>query len=146
VTQKRLGDMLLEAEVITAEDLQRALEIQQSSGERLGSILIKLEIVDSRMLSELLGAQHSVDGVDLRDTKPSKEALALITPEMARRLGCLPLALDDDTLSVAMVDPRDEALVAELVRHTGKKVRRMVAPQTTIYSAIVQYYGAVAFG
>jgi type IV pilus assembly protein PilB len=146
VTQKKLGELLLEAAAITADDLQRALEIQQTSGERLGSILVRLDIVDSRMLASVLGAQQNVDGIDLRDNKPTADALALLTPELARRLGCLPLRLDSGILSVAMVDPRDETVVAELVRHTGKQVKRMVAPQTMIYSAIVQYYGSVAFG
>jgi type IV pilus assembly protein PilB len=141
MAQKKLGELLLEAHAITADELGRALEIQQSSGERLGSILLRLEMVDSKMLSSALGKQQDVEGVDLREVKPSKEALGLVKGLVARRLGCIPLWLEGEVLAVAMVDPRDEAVVLELAQHTGKRIKRMIAPQTMIYSAIVQSYG-----
>jgi hypothetical protein len=85
-----------------------------------------------------------VEGVDLREVKPSAEALALVKASAARRLGCIPLWLEGDTLAVAMVDPRDEAVVLELAQHTGKRIKRLIAPQTMIYSAVVQHYGGGA--
>ena len=146
VAQKKLGELLLEAQAITPEELERALEIQQSSGERLGSILLRLEMVDSKMLSSVLGKQQEVEGVDLLETRPRAEALGLLTAQEARRLGCVPLWLEGDLLAVAMVDPRDEAVVLELARRTGRRIKRLIAPQTMIYSAIVQHYGGGAPG
>ena len=57
---KRLGELLLEAEAITAEDLARALEIQSTSGEKLGSLLLRLHMVDARLLGALLARQKGV--------------------------------------------------------------------------------------
>ncbi len=141
MVQKKLGELLLEAHAITSEELERALEIQQSSGERLGSILLRLEIVDSKMLSSVLGKQQDVEGVDLREVKPTREALALVKGALAHHLGCIPLWVEGETLAVAMVDPRDEAAVLELARHTGRRIKRLIAPQTMIYTAVVHHYG-----
>ncbi|HNX49676.1 MAG TPA: hypothetical protein PLS53_10900 [Thermoanaerobaculaceae bacterium] len=137
---KKLGELLLEAEAINVKSLQRALEVQSGSGERLGSVLVRLELVDAHLLASALERQQGVDAVDLLVERPSSETLGILTREQAYRLGCVPLRLTGDELTVAFMDPRDEQGVQEVARVTGRQVRCLVAPQTTIYSAIMRYY------
>ncbi|HPC84425.1 MAG TPA: hypothetical protein P5234_13735 [Thermoanaerobaculaceae bacterium] len=137
---KRLGELLLEAEAITAEDLERALEIQSSSGERLGSVLLRLHMVDSRLLGALLARQHGVEAVDLAVALPQPRALALLSREQAHRLGCLPLRVVGDEVEVVFTDPMDARVVAEVERTVGRPVRRLVAPQTSVFAAIMRHY------
>jgi type IV pilus assembly protein PilB len=137
---KKLGELLLEAEVITVDNLQHALEVQSGSGERLGSVLLRLELVDACLLASILARQQGVEAVDLQAERPTPEALSVLTREQAYRLGCMPLRLTADELAVAFMDPCDEQGVSEVARVTGRQVRRLVAPQTTIYSAIMRYY------
>jgi type IV pilus assembly protein PilB len=138
--RKKLGELLLEAEAITVDNLQRALEVQSASGERLGSLLLRLELVDARLLASALARQQGVEAVDLQVEMPSEEALGVLTREQAYRLGCVPLRVTADELAAAFIDPRDEQGVREVARVTGRQVRCLIAPQTTIYSAIMRYY------
>jgi Type II secretion system (T2SS), protein E, N-terminal domain len=142
--QKRLGDMLIEHEVITHDDLLRALEVSRDTGERLGSVLLRLRLVNAGMLVKFLGEQQSCEGINLYEVPPSPEALNLVPPELAIRLGCIPVWIEGDTLAVAMMDPRDEAIVAALAEHTGKKIKRLVALQSTIFAAIKTHYGSAS--
>jgi type IV pilus assembly protein PilB len=137
---KKLGELLLEAEVITVENLQHALDVQANSGERLGSVLLRLELVDACLLASVLARQQGVEAVDLRTELPTPEALSVLSREQAYRLGCIPLRLIAGELAAAFVDPCDEQGVSEVERIADRQVRRLVAPQTTIYSAIMHYY------
>lgn len=139
--QKRLGDILLEQEIITQDDLLRAIEVQRDTGERLGSVLLRLQMIDAGMLVKVLGEHLNCTGINLCETPPRADAVALISQELAMRYGCIPVSIDGDSLAVAMIDPRDEEIVAALAAHTGRQIRRFVAPQTTIYAAIKRYYG-----
>lgn len=137
---RRLGELLVEAEAITEESLARALEIQSTSGERLGRLLLRLEMVDSGLLAMILARQHEVEPVDLQEEHPVPDALALLRREQAYELGCLPVRVSDTEVAVAMIDPRDGHAVTTIERLTGRQVRRMVAPQTVIYQAIMRHY------
>jgi hypothetical protein len=137
---KKLGELLLEADVITVESLQRALEVQSDSGERLGSVLLRLELVDATLLASILARQQGVEAVDLQTERPTQEALGALTREQAYRLGCIPLRLTASELAVAFMDPCDEEGVSEVAHAAGRQVRRLVAPQTAIYTAIMRHY------
>jgi type IV pilus assembly protein PilB len=137
---KKLGELLLEADVLTVDNLQHALDVQSASGERLGSVLLRLELVDASLLASVLARQQGVEAVDLQAERPTPEALSVLTREQAYRLGCMPLRLTTDELAVAFMDPCDEQGVSEVARVAGRQVRRLVAPQTAIYSSIMRYY------
>ena len=141
---ERLGDLLIEAEAITHEDLLRALEVQKDTGERLGSVLLRLEIVDAKLLSRMLGDLLGVEGINLNEITPSDEALALVPSELVVRFGCFPLWVKGGCLAVAMIDPREEGVVATLTALTGLSIKRFIALQSSILKAIKQYYGSVA--
>jgi type IV pilus assembly protein PilB len=141
--QKRLGEMLVEAEAISREDLLRALEVQRDTGERLGSVLLRLRMVDAGLLSKVLGLQQSFEGVNPCEIHPTAEAIHLVSAEIAMRYGCIPLWLENDTLAIAMTDPRDEEVVAALRAHTSKDIKRFIAPQSAIFLAIKAHYGTL---
>lgn len=137
---KKLGELLLEAEALTAENLARALEIQSASGERLGSLLLRLHLVDSRLLGAVLARQQGVEAVDIAVETPEPRALAMLSREQAHRLGCVPLRLVGEDVEVVFTDPLDARVVAEVERAAGRPVRRLVAPQTSVFAAIMRHY------
>ncbi len=138
---KRLGEKLLERGLISPEQLRIALEIQKSTGGLLGEIL-----VDSGFLSQKdLGAVLSEDvGVvhlsSLADVIPDPAALKAVPKEIAQRHKVAPLLLEDNELTVAVVDPFDVVTVDTLRRLTGKMVKTLVAPETEILKIIDIWY------
>ena len=74
----RLGDMLIEANKITQEQLSEALSEQKKSGEKLGSVFVKLGFVDEKTLLQILSWQLNVPVIDLSMVKIDQDLIDLI--------------------------------------------------------------------
>lgn len=133
--------MLRASSAVDEAELRRALEVHLATGERLGTTLLRLRIVDPSTLAAALGEQQQVEGIDPSEIKPSPEALALVPYDDATRLGVLPLWVENGTLAVAMSDPADEGILAELALMTSCELKRYVAPQMLLYSALRTAFG-----
>src|SRR5262249_45391935 len=80
------GDLLVQGELITSDQLQQALLSQESSGVKLGAALVSLGVLDERTLMQALAQQLSLEVIDLRREAPSAEALAMLPEKRARTL------------------------------------------------------------
>jgi hypothetical protein len=138
--RKKLGEMLRDRKLVDKKTLKAALEVQRTTGDRLGTTLLKLELMDATMLAQLLAEQQDVEGVDPSTLSPTREACQLLSFEEAMAMGVLPLRIEDDTLAVAMTDPRDTATIKKLKALTGREIRRFVAPQMALYQALKDAY------
>src|SRR5660397_125857 len=104
--KKRLGDILVEMEFITAAQLEEALAEQENSHKRVGEILVDLGRISAVQLTQALARRLDVNYVDLTEQRPEPSALDLISEKDARRYAVAPVSfVDDHTLLVAMVDP-----------------------------------------
>ncbi len=137
---KKLGEILLEQGLITSQQLELALKEQKRTGEMLGEILVNLGFITPEALSNALASQSGVEKIDLQNIAVNPEVLRLIPEEMARRLKVFPIALEGDTLHVAMANVFDIAAISEIERHTGKKVKVYSAPENEIMEAIQLHY------
>ena len=100
---QHLGDLLVKRGLVTTEQIEQALEKQQSSGGRLGELLIEMGFVDERVLVNVLAEFFGMPVADLRRYKPDPEALALVSEDVARQNMAMPISLHDDGLHVAAV-------------------------------------------
>ena len=103
---KRLGDMLIEAGVLTQDKLMQALEIQKETGERLGNVLLQAELVTEEQLIDALRQQLHVEYVDL-----SAES---ISPEIA----------DDDSKTTDLRNPLPVRLNCKTPQWAEKQFKR----------------------
>jgi len=140
----RLGEMLVEANLATHEQVVAALEAaMRGSGTSLGSQLIANGSITERDLAGTLARQQSLDVVDLRQIIPDPAATALLTGSMARALGVMPLSVDLDTVVVAVADP-SPTIVQSLREVLGRPVTIRMATQSDITMAIGNSYRALA--
>jgi hypothetical protein len=104
----RLGEILIARKQITEDDLARALEIQRErSGDKLGKILVDLGFIAARDVLSALSEQLQVPVLAMDGppaVSPETESLA---PRFLRQFKCLPVALHDHTVTLAMADPLD---------------------------------------
>jgi type IV pilus assembly protein PilB len=140
----RLGDLLLDAGLLSEEQLAAALEAQRDRKKRLGEILVEDGIVDEVRLADLLSHQLKTPLVDLRDEPSTPEALALLAYADATRLGVLPLTVDAKTLILATDDPGNLVLLREVAKLTGREVRPHLAIRSKILEAIRGRYRTTA--
>jgi type IV pilus assembly protein PilB len=140
----RLGDLLVERESITREQLESALLAQTKSGVRVGEILVAAGALDEYQLAEVLATQFQLPLADLRRERPDPEALGAISESVARGLQVVPLRRVDGVLEMLVADPARPDLREELERTTNSKVAFYVASPSDVRSVIDQSYRALA--
>jgi type IV pilus assembly protein PilB len=145
VARLRIGELLVEAKVITHDQLEGALEVQRANGRKLGQVLTELGLINETQLTQALSRQLSVPWVSLYHIDFSRQLLSLVPRDIAERYGLVPIYVrrvrkQGDTLYVAMDDPTHEAALAAVSKSAGLPVRPMIACPSDIRSAIRVYY------
>jgi type II secretory ATPase GspE/PulE/Tfp pilus assembly ATPase PilB-like protein len=139
-SSKKLGEILVDRNLISAVELNAALSVQEQSGGKLGEILIKQGLITSQELLEVLSQQYSVPIAALGKTEISSQSLALVPEEMARRYSLVPMEIEGDVLKVAMAFPDDVVILRDIATRSGKQVRAYIASLTDINNAIDLHY------
>ena len=146
-----LGELLIQAKVVTAEQLAEALAAQREpmSDKKIGQVLIERGWMTEAQLTQTLSLQLSVPWVSLYHIDFSRQLLNRVPRELAERYCLIPIFVrhvkgQGETLYVAMDDPTNEAALAEVARQASLPARPMIASATDIRSAIRVYYGEPA--
>jgi type IV pilus assembly protein PilB len=145
VERLRIGELLVQAKLLTQERLDDALTLQRAQGRKLGQVLIELGIVNETQLTQTLGLQLSVPWVSLYHIDFSRQLLNLVPREIAERYCLVPIFVrrvrkQGETLYVAMDDPTHEAALEAVRGSSSLPVRPMIAAPSDIRSAIRVYY------
>ena len=140
-TTTRLGKLVVDSGQVSEKDLERALQMQAETGERLGNLLVVLELITEETLVELLAEQYGVAAADLSNLNVPDNILSLVPQEMARRYLAVPVAADSQSLSLAMVDPSDVVAIDDIEFATGLRVQPLIAAERAINEAVDRLYG-----
>jgi type IV pilus assembly protein PilB len=139
ITKKRLGDILLEHNLITPEQLQKALEEQKATGSRLGEVLVRLKFVSEIDIAKILSKQLEIPLVDLRDQYIDEEICNIIPAGFADNNKVLPLRTEGKELVVAVSDPLNVLILDDLRVITNYKIRPVIATESQISEFIQRY-------
>ncbi len=137
----RLGEILIERRLITAEDLDRALELQRERGDKLGKILVDMGFIAMRDVLAALSEQLQVPLLTIDGPAAVSPETETLTPKFLRQFRCLPVALHDHTVTLAMADPLDFETRSTVSSCTGLTVRAGIAAEQEILDAIDRFYG-----
>ncbi len=140
----RLGDVLVNSGIITAEDLQRGLELQKGSGRKLGETLVDEGITTEENIARALSSQLGYEMVDLQDITIEEEILNLIPVNILKKHSMLPFeysASGMNVLRVAMADPMNMAAMDDINIITNLQVEPVVATSQDIMLALDRYFG-----
>ncbi|MDO6354204.1 ATPase, T2SS/T4P/T4SS family [Caloramator sp. CAR-1] len=140
-TKKRLGEVLIEAGLITQEQLQKALTLQKSSGKKLGEILVEQGFISEDQIIEVLEFQLGIPHVKLDRFPIEQDAVKLISEGIAKRHTLIPIKLEKDKLYVAMADPLNIFAIEDVQIYSGKNVQPVIAKSDEIKRQIDKYYG-----
>jgi type IV pilus assembly protein PilB len=139
--KEKIGQILLNRNIITKEQLEEALDIQKNTGEKLGEILIKKGHISDETLMELISFQRGFEAVDLNkiQDKIDPSVANLISKDFAFKRKIFPFDLVDSTLHVAMTDPRDINAIDEIRLLTGYNVKPFISTRKNIENIIKLY-------
>lgn len=139
--RKRFGEILVEAKVVSADTLERALERQRISKRRLGQVLEEMGVVSERDIAAALARQFGFKTVsNIAKVSLPEKLLALIGPEAAMSKLIFPLRVEAGVLSLAMVNPLDIDLLDSVSFKTGLRITPYVTTPSEIHSAIKAHY------
>ena len=134
--KKKLGVMLVEAGLISEQQIEKALKLQVGGTRRLGYLLIKMGMISEDQLQATLSEQLGLPIIDI-DTTFNPAIKRLLPRYLCKKYNVIPLDTgDDNILKLAMVDPSDTEAIADIENFTGMVVEPCLASQSAINQAI----------
>lgn len=137
--RKRLGDLLIDAKLITKEQLEQALA-EKSQDQKLGDALLQLGYITEQQLIEVLEVQLGIPHISLYRYPFDSSLTNLVSKEFAKRNLLIPLKKEGDRLLVAMSDPMDFYAIDDLRLSTGFQIEPAIATKDDILRAITKMY------
>lgn len=136
----RLGDVLVQQRLISQEQLQQTLELQQQTGKKVGRLLIESGVITEELLADALARQLRVPYINLK-TYPFRADVVKLMPEsVARRFRALVLEDKRDSLLVAMADPLDLFAYDEITRLLRRNISIAAVPESQLALACDRLY------
>ncbi len=140
----KIGEMLLDAQLITPQQLEEALEYQKEHGGKLGYNIVQLGFVEDEDITQLLSEQYGVPAINLAHFEIEENVIKLIPAETAQKYHVIPVSRQGATLTIAMTDPTNVFAVDDIKFMTGYNVEPVIASELAIKEAIDKYYGTSA--
>lgn len=144
---QRIGDVLVEAGLISPEIVEAALRHQRASEDasgrrqRLGAVLVDMGVITEDGLAHALSMQLGIPFVDLSAVAVDPALIQLIPRKLAERFSVVPVDRTDEGILVAMADPTDVVALDDIrVTARAGAVRPAVAPAGEIQEAIIRFY------
>jgi type IV pilus assembly protein PilB len=138
--RKKIGECLIQAGLITEEDLGIALTEHKRTGERLGVVLVRMNLATEKQIAKALAFQLGFPYINLSENPPDVSAVTLIPKDVALKRVCVAVRLEKNLLTVAMSDPLLFSLVQDLEFQTGYRIKQVVATRGDITEAIQTGY------
>lgn len=136
----RLGDVLVQQRLISQEQLQQTLELQQQTGKKVGRLLIESGVITEELLADALARQLRVPFINLKTFPFRGDVVKLMPESAARRFRALVLEDKGDSLLVAMADPLDLFAYDEITRLLKRSISIAAVPESQLALACDRLY------
>jgi MSHA biogenesis protein MshE len=136
----RLGEILLQQRLISADDLDKSLEEQKRTGRKLGRVIVDLGYVTETQISEAFARQLNIPFIDLPKFNVKAELINKLSEAQARRFRCCVLEDKGSSYLIGMVDPTDLFAYDELSRLLPKDIELAVVQEDSLLLLIERSY------
>ncbi len=141
--KKRIGEMLIEAGLISEWQLNSALGQQNQWGGRLGSVIVKMGFASEETIASLLEKQIGQVCVRLGEKEIAADILKRMKIDIAKKYCVIPIDFDKGTLTVAMSDPTDLKTLDDLGFVLNMRIKPALALESDIKKAIARHYEGI---
>lgn len=138
--KQKIGELLLDLNIINQKELDIALEEQGKTGERLGTIFLKKDLLSEEDLEQLLSRHLNVPSINLESYSPIPELLAIVPEKTIRKYLVLPVSINNKTLTIATASPKDLAHLDDLAYTTGYKIAPVVTSISSLQNKISELF------
>src|SRR5438094_8561841 len=137
---RRLGDLLVADGLLTAEQLTKGLAKQKGSTEKIGPVLIRLNLINEDQLIAFLSRQYGVPSITLAQLDIDQDVLRLVPAPIAKKYEVIPVRKMGNSLALAMADPTNVFALDDIAFMTNLQVLPLDASQTAVRKAIDRNY------
>ncbi|MGH1440511.1 MAG: GspE/PulE family protein [Cellvibrionaceae bacterium] len=142
---KRLGDQLLDAGLITEDQIEIAITEQKKTQRPLGQLFVDLGFVTESVMRDVLSEAQGQDSIDLGNVVPDSDAIAMVPKSLAVRCLCLPIRYDrlNRTLELATTDIYNVVALDRIraVLPNGVNMNLVIAIESELRKALDTFYG-----
>lgn len=139
--KRKIGQILLDANVVTEDELNLALKRQKDNGQRLGENLVDLGFLDDDEITQYVALQYGIPYISLDRYTLHKDLLNIIPEEMSETYGIIPLDLIGDILTVGIVEMPDEIILKRLEEFVGFRIRVLLVTASDFNRYMERAYG-----
>jgi MshEN domain len=135
-----LGTLIFRAGLLPAETIENALEEGVKTGRRLGEILVERNLIKEEDLTRLLAGQKGLPYVSLRERAVEVDAARLLAEDQARLFTALPIGFEDGVPVVAVADPTNDVLNRNIREALGQEARFVVVARSELNAVIGEVF------
>jgi len=140
--RKKLGELLVDYNYITENQLERALQVNKESDKKIGEILVDLDFIAEEDLIQVLEFQRGIPHANLEQYYFDPSLENFLPENIARRHLAVPMEKSDDgTLKVAMADPTNLVAIDDIERVSNLHVEPLYGAPSKIRNALERLYG-----
>jgi len=136
-----VGEIVREISSVDDAELEQATQVAEVTGKKLGEVLVNSEIITSEDKQRSLGRQWGVPFVDLRDYAFSDKTIKQVPDYLLKEHKVIPLKLVGKVLTLAITDPVNVRAIDEIRLVTGFEVEPMIAVEEEVLGALDRYCG-----
>jgi MSHA biogenesis protein MshE len=136
----RLGELLVQQQLIQPEQLASALEQQRKTGRRLGRVLVEAGYVTEEAISQALAKQLNIPYINLKYFNVEPKVARLLPEILARRFRAIVLEDKGNVLLVGLTDPADLFAYDEIFRALKRELQLAVVTETLLLPIIDRVY------
>jgi len=143
-SKKLIGQVFLERGLVDEEELRTALNLQAESREKIGKLLVDLGYVSEKDCLSVVSAHLNLPAIAGADYPPAPPLENALSYRFMKQCKFVPVALENNRLTLAMTDPLDYATLDSVRQTTGFEVKAVLGAESEIMDALEKYYGSAA--
>ena len=142
ITNKQLGELLVERGVINREQLSMALNYQQEKGGLIGEVLVELTFATEEEIAQALTCQYGFPYLPLASYEIDDTVIKSVSENVCRQFCLIPIDKIGKSLTLAMSNPLNVQAIEDVELITGCTVQTFVSTSSDIRNCITKYYKA----
>ncbi|MEI7482420.1 MAG: ATPase, T2SS/T4P/T4SS family [Elusimicrobiota bacterium] len=139
--RKNIREILIEGGLVPEDSIKAAEELAEKEDKTLQQTLTELKLIDEVKLLKVMADEWGFKAVDLSKMEVPRETVQSLPESIAMRQVCVPFALQDNVMFLAMSDPRDFLVVEDIGLRTGLEVKVYLALPQGINKILDSVYG-----
>jgi len=140
VTNKHLGELLVERGIVNQEQIAMAMAYQKEHGSLFGEVLVELKFATEEDIAQALTCQYGFPYLPLANYEIDPEVLEAVPQDVCRKFCLIPIDKIGKSLTIAMADPLNLRALDDVELITGCTVQAFVSTATDVKESIERYY------